>query len=70
MALLAGVNTRRYPAIVDLSSYSLGPVQVSSMQVIILLVSAFLMIGLHMLVRRTRIGKAMRAVRRISKRLL
>ncbi len=61
MALLAGVNTRRYPAIVDLSSYSLGPVQVSSMQVIILLVSAFLMIGLHMLVRRTRIGKAMRA---------
>lgn len=61
MALLAGVNTRRYPTIMDLSSYSLGPVQVSSMQVIILLVSAFLMIGLQVLVLRTRIGKAMRA---------
>ncbi len=61
MALIAGVNTRRYPAVVDLSSYSLGPIQVSSMQVVILLVSAGLMIGLQFLVRRTRIGKAMRA---------
>lgn len=61
MALIAGVNTRRYPAIVDLSSYTLGPVTVSSMQVIILLISAFLMIGLQFLVRSTRIGKAMRA---------
>lgn len=61
MALIAGVNTRRYPAIVDLSSYTLGPVTVSSMQIIILLISAILMIGLQFLVRRTRIGKAMRA---------
>ncbi|HCF50716.1 MAG TPA: branched-chain amino acid ABC transporter permease [Syntrophomonas sp.] len=61
MALIAGVNTRRYPAIMDLSSFSWGPVQVSSMQVIILLVSALLMIGLQFMVRKTRIGKAMRA---------
>jgi branched-chain amino acid transport system permease protein len=61
MALIAGVNTRRYPAVQDVGSYALGPVQLSSMQVIILLVSAALMIGLQFLVAHTRIGKAMRA---------
>lgn len=61
MALLAGVNTRRYPPVINLQSYQLGPVQVSSMQVLILIVSALLMVGLHLLVQRTAVGKAMRA---------
>lgn len=61
MVLIAGVNTRRYPNIIDLHSYQWGPIQVSSMQVIILLVSALLMVGLQIMVQKTRIGKAMRA---------
>lgn len=61
MALLAGVNNRRYPSVIDLQSYQFGPVQVSSMQVIMLAVSALLMIGLHLLVQKTSVGKAMRA---------
>lgn len=61
MALLAGVNNRRYPPVIDLQSYQFGPVQVSSMQVIMLVVSALLMIGLHLMVQRTSVGKAMRA---------
>jgi len=61
MALLAGVNNRRYPPVIDLQSYQIGPVMVSSMQVVMLVVSALLMIGLHLLVQKTKVGKAMRA---------
>jgi branched-chain amino acid transport system permease protein len=43
------------------SSFNLGSIQVSSLQIIILLVSAFLMVGLQILIQKTRIGKAMRA---------
>lgn len=61
MALIVGVNTRRYPPLIDLSSYSLGPIQISSLQIIILAVSALLMIGLQFVVQKTRVGQAMRA---------
>ncbi|MDR3271472.1 MAG: branched-chain amino acid ABC transporter permease [Peptococcaceae bacterium] len=61
MALLAGVNTRRYPQVIDLQSYQVGPVRISSMQVIMLVVSALMMIALHLMVQRTKAGKAMRA---------
>lgn len=61
MALIAGVKTRRYPPLIDLSSYTLGPIQISSLQVIILVVSALLMIGLQFVVQKTRMGQAMRA---------
>jgi branched-chain amino acid transport system permease protein len=39
----------------------LGPLELSSLQIIILLVSALLMIGLQLMIQRTRLGKAMRA---------
>ncbi len=61
MALLAGVNTRRYPPVINLQSYQLGLIQVSSMQIAMLVLSGLLMIGLHFMVQRTSIGKAMRA---------
>jgi branched-chain amino acid transport system permease protein len=61
MALYRGTNTTRYPEIMGNSSFNLGSIQISSLQVIILLVSAFLMVGLQVLIQKTRIGKAMRA---------
>ncbi len=61
MALYRGTNTTRYPEIMGNSSFNLGSIQISSLQVIILLVSAFLMVGLQLLIQKTRIGKAMRA---------
>ena len=61
MALYRGTNTTRYPEILGNSSYSLGSIQISSLQIIILLVSAFLMVGLQVMIQKTRIGKAMRA---------
>jgi branched-chain amino acid transport system permease protein len=61
MTLYRGPNTTRYPEVLGNGSYSLGSIQISSMQIVILLVSAFLMIGLQMMIQKTRIGKAMRA---------
>lgn len=61
MALLRGTNTTRYPEIITRHTYHLGSVDVSSLQIIILVVSALLMVGLQLMIQKTRIGKAMRA---------
>lgn len=61
MVLLAGVNTRRYPPEFTMGSFQAGGIQISSMQMIILLVSALFMIGLQYLTHKTNVGKAMRA---------
>ncbi|MEN6390399.1 MAG: branched-chain amino acid ABC transporter permease [Syntrophomonas sp.] len=61
MVLIVGVNTRRYPPEYSLGSFQIGGVQISSMQLIILVVSALFMIGLQYLTHKTKVGKAMRA---------
>jgi Branched-chain amino acid ABC-type transport system, permease components len=61
MALYRGTNTTRYPEVFGSGTYQLGSVQISSLQVIILVVSAFLMVALQIMIQKTRIGKAMRA---------
>lgn len=61
MALLRGTNTTRYPTVLAQKTYHLGAIEINSMQIIILLVSALLMVGLQLLIQKTRIGKAMRA---------
>ena len=61
MALYRGTNTTRYPEILSSSTFSLGTVQISSLQIIILVFSALLMVGLEVMIHQTRLGKAMRA---------
>ncbi|CFX84788.1 ABC transporter, permease [Syntrophomonas zehnderi OL-4] len=61
MALIRGPNTTRYPEMIAQNTFYLGSVEVSALQIIILVVSALLMIGLQLLIQKTRIGKAMRA---------
>lgn len=61
MVIIAGTNPRIYPDVIQIRTYQLGAVEFSSLQLIILILSAFLMIGLELMVRRSRIGKAMRA---------
>lgn len=62
MVLLRGTNTTRYPeGTVINGTFQFFGITVSSMQLFILLLSAALMIGLQLIVRKTRIGKAMRA---------
>ena len=61
MALYRGPNTTRYPEIFSDSYFQLGSIQVSTLQIAILVLSAFLMVTLQLVIQKTRIGKAMRA---------
>ncbi len=61
MALFRGTNTTRYPEIITIHTYHLGSLDLSSLQIIILVVSALLMVGLQLMIHKTRMGKAMRA---------
>ncbi len=61
MVLIASPNARRYPEVIPSHTVSLGSLELSSLQIIILLLSAALMVGLEIMVQKTRMGKAMRA---------
>jgi branched-chain amino acid transport system permease protein len=63
--LLFGGQTRVYntPDFISLSSgISIGPVTIDTVQIMVLVLGAALMIGLRQLVSRTKLGKQMRAV--------
>ena len=63
--LLFGGQTRVYntPDFISLSSgISIGPVTIDTVQILVLVMGAALMVGLRLLVSRTRLGKQMRAV--------
>ena len=57
----AGPQARAFPANFNVTNLRLGNLQISSLQLIILLVSVVLMVGLHLLIQKTRLGQAMRA---------
>lgn len=60
--LAAGPQARAFPANFEVTSIRLGPsIQISSLQLLILLISVVLMIGLHLLIQKTKLGQAMRA---------
>lgn len=57
-----GSERTRFPASVAVATWSLGPILVSSIQLVILGTAAVFMAGLTLLVARTRLGRGMRAV--------
>ncbi|HZK02508.1 MAG TPA: branched-chain amino acid ABC transporter permease [Anaerovoracaceae bacterium] len=59
--MLAGPRARAFPANFNVTNLEFGGLRISSLQLIILLVSVFLMVGLHFLIQKTRLGQAMRA---------
>ena len=59
MVYLVGANTRAFPQTVR---YDLGPISLTNVQLMILAVSLLLMILLQVIVQKTKMGKAMRAV--------
>ncbi len=61
MVIMKGTNTTCYPDVIGNFTFKLGSVEVSLLQVLILVVSALLMVGLQVMILKTRIGKAMRA---------
>jgi branched-chain amino acid transport system permease protein len=60
--LLFGSTPRNFPAVFPVTQFHLGALTVSSNQLIVIAVTAVLLIALHWIVNRTRLGAAMRAV--------
>lgn len=60
--LWKGVNFVSFPQIFPQVNYSLGGVSISSVNILVIVVSLVLMVGLQWMVTSTRIGRAMRAV--------
>jgi branched-chain amino acid transport system permease protein len=56
-----GSEPVRYPQIAELAHFQIGPVLVSSIDIIILAISLFLMVAIDQFVTRTSFGRAMRA---------
>lgn len=56
-----GPNPRQYPTM-ETVSISLGPISISNIQLIVIVLSAILMIILNYIINYTKTGKAMRAV--------
>lgn len=59
--LFGGYGTR-FPDAIKTVDYKIGPFLISSINCLILGVSIFLMVALYFIIKRTKIGKAMRAV--------
>ena len=57
-----GTTTRTYPAMLPNTSWQLGPVRISYLQMVIFSVTIVLMILLTLVIQKTKIGRAMRAV--------
>lgn len=57
-----GSERIRFPEVLGQGSVSLGPVLLSTVQVVVLGTAVALMLGLEFFIRRTRVGRAMRAV--------
>lgn len=56
-----GATPRFFPQMVRSEIYSLGGVQITNQNLLIIVVAVVMMFGLHYVVHRTKIGKAMRA---------
>lgn len=62
MQYFVGSEKRAFPQVVEKVRYNLGLFTIDSYQVIILVTSLALMLGLQFIVKKTKMGKAMRAV--------
>ena len=62
MMLMIKARMQVYPDVIPEKFIELGPLYISNFQIFIILGSVFLMIGLYLFIRRSKIGKAMRAV--------
>jgi branched-chain amino acid transport system permease protein len=61
--MLFGANPKPFPMLIDVSrSFYLMGVQIDAIQIVVLLVTICLMLGLEFILYRTKAGKAMRAV--------
>ncbi|AZK59631.1 branched-chain amino acid ABC transporter permease [Candidatus Desulforudis audaxviator] len=61
MTLIKGPQPVGFPQVVKNTIHTVGPLHISTVQIVILVVATCLMIILQLVIRRTKMGKAMRA---------
>lgn len=57
-----GSEVKTYPTLLSYASFTLGPVTISMQQVYIFTITIVLMIALQLIIKKTKMGRAMRAV--------
>lgn len=62
MVYFVGADTRSFPQSIKMYTYHFGSISVTNVQLLILVVALVLMVALQLIVRKTKMGKAMRAV--------
>lgn len=62
MIYFFSANVRPFPQAIERQTYNIGFLQVSNIQLLILGTSVFLMLVLQLIIKKSRMGKAMRAV--------
>ncbi|GEP20025.1 branched-chain amino acid ABC transporter permease [Pediococcus argentinicus] len=62
MAYLFTSDTRSFPQVIQQHNYNIGGVLISNIQILILVTACILMVLLQLIIKRTKMGKAMRAV--------
>lgn len=62
MSYFVGSNARSFPQVIEQVNYVFGGVQISNIQILILVTSLILMVSLQLIIKKTKMGRAMRAV--------
>ena len=62
MVYFVGADTRSFPQSIKVHTSHLGSISVTNVQLLILVVALVLMVALQLIVKKTKMGKAMRAV--------
>ena len=62
MSYFVGSNARSFPQVIEQVNYNIGGVQISNVQILILATALILMISLQLIIQKTKMGRAMRAV--------
>jgi branched-chain amino acid transport system permease protein len=62
MSYLYGAGARNFPQVIKQENYHLAGITISNIQLLILVVAIVLMIALQLIIKKTKMGKAMRAV--------
>ncbi len=60
--IIFGPSDKSYPLMMNVKSIPLGSASISNLQIMIAAVSLSLMVGLHLFIKKTKMGKAMRAL--------
>lgn len=62
MSYLYGASPRNFPQVIKQENYHIAGLTVSNIQLLILVVAIVLMVALQLIIKKTKMGKAMRAV--------